>query len=104
MLCRECAVHGPPRRIAKSDAHRLEWVTKEVVVLDWLSAQPAPTLTGEPRPRPGPILSDLAPAPFRILLQGDALVAGDGETRAGVRTIRATPDGIEIDGSLVALP
>ena len=72
-------------------------------VMEWLSAPAEPTLSGEPRPKPGPKLRELDDAPFRILIQGDSLVSGDGETQGGVRLIRATSVGVELDGSLVAL-
>lgn len=72
-------------------------------VMEWLSAPAEPTLSGEPRPKPGPKLSDLDDAPFRILIQGDSLVSGEGETQGGMRLIRATSVGVELDGSLVAL-
>lgn len=73
---------------------------KAPLVLDWLAAPASPTLAGDPAPEPGPRLRQLAPAPFRILLQGTSLVAGEGTATSGVRTLRATAAGVEIDGRL----
>jgi hypothetical protein len=71
-------------------------------VLEWLGAPAEPGLTGQPAPAPGPQLQRLAPAPFRIVLQGDSLVTGEAQTQGGVRTLRATAEGVQDSGSVSA--
>jgi hypothetical protein len=80
---------------------------RAIEVLAWLARAPAPTLTlgtGDAGVSPGRRVRELAQAPIRVVLQGDSLLAGAGEVPARVRTLRATVDGVEIDGRFVAAP
>lgn len=71
-------------------------------VVEWFDSGGQAGALGEPDKRPGERLLELEPAPIRLLVRGEGLVAGDADpSTMQARTVRAGSDFIEVDGTLV---
>lgn len=69
-------------------------------VVDWFGSGGQAGALGEPDKRPGERLLELEHAPVRVLVRGQALVAGDEDpSTKEARTVRAGPDFLEVDGT-----
>lgn len=71
-------------------------------VVEWFESGGQAGAMGEPDKRPGERLLELEPAPVRLLIRGQALVAGDADpSELRARTVRAGSDFLEVDGTLI---
>lgn len=74
-------------------------------LLRWFTAPAGPPAIGPGAaangPRPGEVLAEIPPAPVRGVLTGTSLLSGEAVAKPpSIRTIRASAEGLEIDGSL----
>lgn len=70
----------------------------------WFEAGVSPATmgaaAGADAPRPGEVLAEIPPAPVRGVLSGTSVLSDGAADLPPVRTIRATAEALEIDGSL----